>query len=29
MPTYVCAWIPRLWNWPELPRKRRSIQANT
>jgi len=28
MTTYVFAWNPRLWNWPELPRKRRSIQAH-
>ena len=28
MTTYVFAWNPRLWNWPELPRKRRSIQSH-
>jgi len=28
MTTYVFAWNPRLWNWPELPRKRRSIRSH-
>ncbi len=25
MATYVYAWNPRLWGWPELPRERRRI----
>src|SRR6185503_722024 len=25
MATYVYAWNPRLWNWPELARERRRI----
>ena len=28
MSTYVFAWNPRLWNWPELPRERRAIARN-
>ncbi|MGE5087644.1 MAG: hypothetical protein ACM3QY_00850 [Candidatus Levyibacteriota bacterium] len=27
MGTYVFAWNPKLWNWPELPRERRRIAA--
>ena len=27
MSTYVFAWNPKLWNWPELPRERRRIAA--
>ena len=26
MATYVFAWNPKLWNWPELPRKARTIR---
>lgn len=25
MTTYVFAWNPKLWNWPEMPRDRKSI----
>jgi 5-methylcytosine-specific restriction protein A len=27
MTTYVFAWNPRLWNWPELARERRRIES--
>jgi 5-methylcytosine-specific restriction protein A len=27
MTTYVFAWNPRLWDWPELPRERRRIET--
>ena len=26
MPTYVFAWNPKLWDWPELPRDIRRVQ---
>ena len=25
MTTYVFAWNPKLWNWPQMPRDRKSI----
>jgi 5-methylcytosine-specific restriction protein A len=28
MSTYVFAWNPKLWNWPELPRERKAIARN-
>lgn len=28
MASYVYAWNPKLWDWPELPRERRRIDAH-